>query len=397
MSIRERGAWRGWWLVSSAACAFGLWLCASRSAEAATAVVISTAVVWAATSRWKTSARAVLLGVVLAAALVAGAVGGRQIERDPTYSGAGLRSQFVAASLGMLEVHPLFGVGVGQYYFNSPLFLTPQLAYAYGSENAHNNFLQIAVEIGITGFVLFALWLIGTLHRGAAALARTPHDWRLLGAASGVAALLGTCLVGHPLLVVDVAAAFWMQLGLVAALGSSSWLNRQTASSAVPDTRFALWPAASIAGALLLVWAPSLALREPLAPVGSEAVSGFYEWETGADGMRFRWTREYASLFVPAGVRRVEIPVRAPMAGPLTQPVAIEVASAGATTVRAFVIDRWSTIAVDLPPVEPPLAFGRINIRTNSLSRPMLFMPGSADSRIVGIQVGEYRAVASTN
>jgi O-antigen ligase len=400
MSIRERGAWRAWWLVSSAACGFGLWLCASRSAEAAAAVVISTAVVWAATARWKTSARAFLLGVVLAAALVAGAVGARQIERDPTYTGAGLRSQFVAASLGMLEVHPLFGVGVGQYYFNSPLFLTPQLAYAYGSENAHNNFLQIAVETGVTGFVLFALWLMGTLHRGAGALARTPHDWRLLGAVSGVAALLGTCLVGHPLLVVDVAAAFWMQVGLVAALGSSSWLNRQTgrtAPSAVPDTRFALWPAAGVAGALLLVWAPSLALRAPLAPVGSEAVSGFYEWETGADGARFRWTREYASLFVPAGVRRVEIPVRAPMAGPLTQPVAIEVASAGATTVRAFVIDRWSTIAVDLPPVEPPLAFGRINIRTNSLSRPMLFTPGSADSRIVGIQVGEYRVVGTSN
>src|SRR6185503_12552365 len=41
MSIRERGAWRAWWLFSSAACAFGLWLCASRSAEAAAAVVIS--------------------------------------------------------------------------------------------------------------------------------------------------------------------------------------------------------------------------------------------------------------------------------------------------------------------------------------------------------------------
>ena len=57
--------------------------------------------------------------------------------------------------------------------------------------------------------------------------------------------------------------------------------------------------------------------------------------------------------------------------------------------VRAFVNDQWSTIAVDLPPISPPLGFGRVNIRTNRLSRPMLFTPGSADARVVGVQVGE--------
>jgi O-antigen ligase len=393
MSVRERGAWRAWWLGGAAACAFGLWLCASRSAQGAAAVVIPAAVVWVATSRWQTSTRAALVGAVLAIVLVAGGLRARQLERDPTYTGSGLRSEFVAASLGALRVHPLFGVGVGQYYWASPLFLTPRLAWTYGSENAHNNFLQIAVETGAIGFVLFALWMTGGLQRAFAALARTPRDWRLLGALAGIVALLGTCLVGHPLLVSDVASAFWMQLGLVAALGSSSWLNRHadqhSAFLAASRTRAAFWRPAAVVGALLLLFAPSVALRGGLAPVESETVSGFYGWETGADGVRFRWAREYASLFVPANVRRVEIPVRAPMAGPLKEPVSIEITSGGATVARTYVTDRWSTVTVDVlrPPL--PLGFGRVDIRSNRLSRPMLFTPGSSDARVVGVQVGQ--------
>ena len=155
----------------------------------------------------------------------------------------------------------------------------------------------------------------------------------------------------------------------------------------------ALWPAAAVIAALFLLFAPSVALRGGLTPVGSEAVSGFYGWETGADGVRFRWGREYASLFVPAAVRRVEIPVRAPMAGPLTEPVSIEITSGGATVGRAYVTSAWSTVALDVIPPAPPVAFGRVNIRSNRLSRPMLFTAGSADARVVGVQVGEYRAV----
>ena len=271
------------------------------------------------------------------------------------------------------------------------MFLTPQLAWAYGSENAHNNFVQLAVETGVIGFTLFALCLTGALRWAVGAINRAPRDWRLLGALAGVVTFFGTCLVGHPLLVADVAAAFWLQIGLAAALGSSSWLNRHT-HRAPPEPRrvprATLRPATAIAGALVLIVGPGLALRVPVAPLESEAVSGFYGWETTADGVRFRWSHEYASLFVPADVRRVEIPVRAPMVGPLSGPVPIEVGAGGTTLARAFVTNQWLTIAVDLQRPVPPLEFGRINIRTNRLSRPILFTPGSADTRVVGVQVG---------
>ena len=368
------------------------------------AVVVPAAAVWAGTSRWKASSRAALVGAVLAAVLAAGAVYARQLERDPTYTGSGLRSQFAAASVRVMQVRPWFGVGVGQYYYDSPLFLTPQLAWAYGSENAHNNFLQLAVETGVIGFALLALLLAGAFQFAAGAINRMPRDWRLLGTLAGVVAFLGTCLVGHPLLVADVAAAFWLQIGLAAALGSSSWLNRQAEGRSVRLQADEVRPAqagryvvVTTALTLLLVVGPGLALRKPVAPVDSEWVSGFYGWETAADGVRFRWSHEYASLFVPADVRRVEIPVRAPMAGPLTEPVSIEVGAGGTTLARAFVTNQWQTIAVDLQRPVPPLEFGRINIKTNRLSRPILFTPGSADTRVVGVQVGEYRVVDATN
>jgi len=50
-------------------------------------------------------------------------------------------------------------------------------------------------------------------------------DWRLLGATAGIVVFLGTCLMGHPLLVREVTAVFFMQLALAASLGGSVLLG----------------------------------------------------------------------------------------------------------------------------------------------------------------------------
>ena len=97
----------------------------------------------------------------------------RLLEADPTYRGGGFREQFFQTSLRMIGARPLFGVGVGQYYRTSPLFLSPQLAWTYGSENAHNYFLQIGGELGLVGLGLFVVWLGAAIARaGAGARAR---------------------------------------------------------------------------------------------------------------------------------------------------------------------------------------------------------------------------------
>src|SRR5262249_51329506 len=121
--------------------------------------------------------------------------------------------------------------GAGRYFRDSPNFLTPQLAWSYGSENAHNNFLEITTETGIIGFFLYAAWFAGALTPPLRALGRNPRDWRLLGCTAGVVAFLGTCLTGHPLLVPEVAAAFFFQAALAASLGGSALLNEATMRS----------------------------------------------------------------------------------------------------------------------------------------------------------------------
>src|SRR5207247_1739256 len=86
----------------------------------------------------------------------------REREEDPAYRGTSFRIQFAETSYRMIQARPWFGIGVGQYYPTSPLFFAPPLALAYGAENAHDYFLQLAAEIGMVGFTACAILLAGT-------------------------------------------------------------------------------------------------------------------------------------------------------------------------------------------------------------------------------------------
>jgi O-antigen ligase len=393
MCVRAKGDRRVLWFAAAGACAFGLWMTVSRSAEAATAIVLALALGWVATHEWTQARRAKLISGIVAALLVVVAVAIWRIETNPANVASGFRQQFVMSSFRIIGTHPYFGIGAGQYYRDAPLFLTPQLAWAYGYENAHNNFLQITTETGIIGFALFAAWIAGSLQLAVRALIRVPHDWRLLGAAAGVAAFVGTCLTSHPLLVQEVATVFFLQLAIVAALGGSTLLNQSiaapisTAEQRMPGPPFLskrLSIAVAAAGtAVLAVW-PAQTVLKPNTPVHLEEVDGFYyEPKNDEAGIPFWWTREYASLFVPATAKRAEIPVRAPAGTPAGDPVLIEVTSGGMMLTRALIGDAWKVLVVELNPPPPPLAFNRINIRTARLSQD--------SGRPVGIRVGGVR------
>jgi O-antigen ligase len=76
-------------------------------------------------------------------------------------------------------------------------------------ENAHNQFLQFAAELGAVGLVAFLLVLWSALTLSSAL------TWQV-SAAAALSAFLITCLAGHPLLMPLVAYPFWMMVGVTA-------------------------------------------------------------------------------------------------------------------------------------------------------------------------------------
>jgi O-antigen ligase len=112
----------------------------------------------------------------------------------------------------------VFGVGVGAFFERSAEYVTPAFRTIVPRENAHNNFLQVLAELGIVGFVPF-VWVLGAV---AWSVVRSWRTGRLsaaaVGGAAGLAAFVMTWLSGHPLLIFEVATAFWLVLGTVAAL-----------------------------------------------------------------------------------------------------------------------------------------------------------------------------------
>lgn len=393
MALHQRGRRRVMWLGFAAVNGAGLWLSDSRSALGAAGAVMIVAAFWAATSRLPARSRAAALAIVLLGLLGGAAIRARFLQADPEYRGVGLREQFNATSVRMIGERPLFGVGVGRYYPMSPLFLSPQLAWTYGFENAHNYFLQLGGELGLVGLGLFLGWIGAPIARAGLALARTPRDGRLLGAAGGVVVFLTTCVTGHPFLIGEVAYPFWIQFGLMTGLAGSTLLNQSApvgGSGAVNASSVRRWLAAAAAIAIL-AGSPAMTARTIVSSPASPAIDGFYPWETLDDGTRFRWTGAYASLFVPADVTRVEIPVRLPTDGRSIRPMGVEVMTASVDRGRTMVDATWAILSLPLPPVAPPMRFKRIDLRIDRVWQPALYIAGNADLRAVGVQVGEPR------
>ena len=396
MAVHARWRGRALWMIMAIATIVGLRMSQSRSALAAAAMVAAVAVASAATSRFTLRTRGALLAVVLLLGAGAGAVRVRQIEKDPDFRGAVFRTQFNTTSARMIAARPIVGVGIGQYYRTSPLFLSPELAWAYGFENAHNYFLQIGAELGLVGLGMFAVWIGAGVARSVRALLRTPYDARLLGSTSGVIAFLGTCLTGHPLLVGEVAYPFWVQFGVMTALAGSTLLNDEIAADRRNLTASAArsWSrVTTAAGVAIVAGVLTSAVRGPVSPPESQAVDGFYGWETAEDGRKFRWTQQFASIIVPNEVERVRIPVRVPTDRPAIAPMVVEVSTGGAKPTRTLVDDMWSVLDVPLGGIDPMMRVRRVNLKVDRTWQPALYIAGDADMRRVGIQVGEYELV----
>jgi O-antigen ligase len=135
---------------------------------------------------------------------------------------AAIRQEMSMLAVDMTRDHPTFGVGIGNFRSVSRHYVTdryPQLQqFSPNGQNAHNNFLQILGELGIPALAAF-LWLIALAARGWRWEPGSAPETVIYGRAlaAGLAAFVISALFGHPLLIPQVAAAFFFALGLTAA------------------------------------------------------------------------------------------------------------------------------------------------------------------------------------
>ncbi len=382
-------------LAALAAC----WLSGSRSAVAAALIVGLAAGAWWTWARLRGRLRLAAAGAVTAAAL---ALPLAVVAAYPDRGGAALvqmgighRAEFTTRSLRMWATQPLFGVGAGRYRQLSEQFAGDATPSWLRRENAHNNFLQIAAELGAAGILAFLGLLAAGACRVRAGLgarpvrpargARDAPDPLLAGAAAGAAAYLLTCLTGHPLLIGETAYPFWIVLALAVA----------QADRLLPPPRPGRRAAAAAwtAGAVLLATLP---LRADAAVEGliagrprsalDDLRGGTFGRETERPaGRRFRWSGPHATFLVPGGARAVRIPLRAPHARP-GRPVTVDVALGGRPARRVRLPDgSWTDVPLPLAP-PPPGDLHRIDLRVDPPWTPR--ERGNGDGRTLGVKVG---------
>jgi O-antigen ligase len=215
---------RGIWAAAGAVSGLALWMTASRTAMVAVLII---AVICAAVLVLRRSTHRIAVAAIAIVALVGSiAFVIRFLTVDffsvEAIEAIGIRRTFLLVTVRMLEWQPAFGVGIGQYQLWSPHFIPTELSEtSYARENAHNQFAQIAGELGIVGLATFVGALgVSLWHRGRSSRPHTPVR-PVLPVLLGLGAFILTWLGGHPLLVAEVAYPFWMTLGIVPGLISS--------------------------------------------------------------------------------------------------------------------------------------------------------------------------------
>ena len=125
-------------------------------------------------------------------------------------------------SLNMIKHHPILGVGVNTYCLNYQKYKLHDIATDGTDANtkwyAHNSFLQMTGEIGITGLIIF-LWLLYRLFSRCFNFYYNAKDpflrFCVLGITMGILAFLVHGLTETNLYYPKIATLFWFEVGLL--------------------------------------------------------------------------------------------------------------------------------------------------------------------------------------
>jgi O-antigen ligase/tetratricopeptide (TPR) repeat protein len=142
----------------------------------------------------------------------------------------------------MIKDRPLLGSGIGTYKYNTLRYQADFFSqgdnrslYPHGfADKAHNEYLQLWVELGIIGFGIF-LWLIFIYFSyGLKALRNTKDKYKqgmMIGLMGAVVAVLVDAIFGFPLHLPATVILFWLALGLTIVLGLADDKYNKTRNS----------------------------------------------------------------------------------------------------------------------------------------------------------------------
>ena len=232
------GVWRGtWWIRGIAAPLIGaaFFFARSRAAMAAVLLVMGGAYARhlvqsnARVRRLATpSSGVVAIGLVVLAVLAVTYVATSRSNVAPL-TAVEVRVQMAKVAFEAVRRQPIFGVGLGDYIPGTRRFITPDMTLLRGfaprGDNAHNNFLQLAVELGVPALAIF-LWLVVPVATVGIGRTSTDLSPEATGMSLGIAAFLLSAMLGHPLLVPQVGAMFFLALGVGAGLGPAPHAGR---------------------------------------------------------------------------------------------------------------------------------------------------------------------------
>jgi O-antigen ligase len=181
-------------------------------------VLAASALIVLPPARWLRRWIAVLGGVsVIAgvAALASSSIGGTKIGQGATTSVQSREAILVTTGKAIVDYIP-FGSGLGSFIKVYRLYESPDTVTSEYVVHAHNDYAELALELGIPGIVLLVLFL-GWWIAAVWAVWRTGEGWVYARAASiASAAILVHSLVDFPLRTAAISACFAMCLALLA-------------------------------------------------------------------------------------------------------------------------------------------------------------------------------------
>ena len=169
------------------------------------------------------------------------------------------------AAVDMVKERPVLGRGMGGFLTDHPTYRLPAAGlYRWASDkhfaiHPHNEWLQVAVELGIVGLALYLLVLTsaaGDAWRWLQARPQTTEAWAVQAAAAGVVALQVQGMFGVGLRHWDLAPFHWTLVGLLIGTTQACALRREEPVRPLGSWRrwalacvcFALWLAMPVRG-----------------------------------------------------------------------------------------------------------------------------------------------------